>query len=235
MLRKMRTQPAYFQSPMKFRHTACLIAGSTLMLSAFAHAVEDKMPSPDPDLPQPFNVGIAQALLENSPFTRTLDLSDTLRLTGIAYVQGKAVATLVNKTTKQSYLVSDTPNAEGWRLAEASASSALNQTHIKLTVGSELVTIRYSDTQISPPKKGFDPLNPPTEKDFLSKDDNGKPYVRGSPYMIAEDYKRYKSLNKASHTLFMKFLHDNRDKMFSASPAERSELAHKGLNTAEGK
>ena len=75
----------------------------------------DMPPGPDPDVPQPLNTVAAQELLANSPFTRTLNLSDSLVLTGIAYVDGRAVATLVNRSTRETFLVSDEPNAQGWR------------------------------------------------------------------------------------------------------------------------
>ena len=99
------------------------------LLTPLSRAAEAK--TPDPDLPQPLDLNVTQSLLQSSPFTRALNLSEQLALTGIAYVQGKAVATLVDKATKKSYLVSETPNAEGWRLAEASASNEIKRSQKK--------------------------------------------------------------------------------------------------------
>ncbi len=102
----------------------------------------------DPDLPQPVNVAAQEKLIENPPFTRALNLSDSLVLTGIAYIEGKPVATVLNKATKESYVVSDEPNAQGWKLAGASASHTLTRTQAKLVVGNEIVTVRYSDEPV---------------------------------------------------------------------------------------
>ncbi len=87
-----------------------------------------------------------------------LDLSDTLKLTGIAYVQGKPVATLVNKTTKQTYLVTSEPNALGWKLAGVSTGSHISHAEVKIMVGGEIVSIRYSETQLAPAKRGLHAL-----------------------------------------------------------------------------
>jgi len=64
------------------------------------------------------------------------------------------MATLLDKNTKKRYVVGDSPNAQGWRLAEASLSNELHGTEIKLQVGEEVVTIRYSESQLNPPRTG---------------------------------------------------------------------------------
>ena len=46
----------------------------------------------DPDLPKPLDATVAQGLITNPPFTRALNLSDSLQLTGVASVGGKPVA-----------------------------------------------------------------------------------------------------------------------------------------------
>src|SRR5438067_2190625 len=76
----------------------------------------------DADLPQPFDGAAAQEILSNSPFTRPLNLAHSLRLTGIAYVEGHPVGTFLNKETKESFILSEEPNAQGWRLAETNPS-----------------------------------------------------------------------------------------------------------------
>src|SRR3954468_11535189 len=79
-----------------------------------------------PDLPQPVSPDELTALVTSSPFTRSLNLSDSLVLTGIAYIEGKPVATILNKATKENFVVSQEPNAQGWRLAETNATTQLN-------------------------------------------------------------------------------------------------------------
>jgi hypothetical protein len=110
----------------------------------------------DPDLPQPVNGAAVQEILANSPFTRSLDLSHTLQLTGIAYVEGHPVATFFNRETKGSFVLSDEPDQAGWRLLEALPSTELTRTVVKIQAMNELVTISFGDEQIDPgaSKKG---------------------------------------------------------------------------------
>jgi len=110
----------------------------------------------DPDLPQPIDSAAAQEILTNSPFTRSLDLSHTLQLTGIAYVEGHPMATFFNRQTKQSFVLSDEPDQAGWRLLEALPSTEFAQSTVKIQVMNELVTVGFEDRQIDPAasKKG---------------------------------------------------------------------------------
>ncbi len=124
-----------------------------LALSVAASAADKKKGAADPDLPQPFDSAVAQPLLDSSPFTRELNLSDSLTLTGIAYIMGKPVATVFDKAKKTSYVVSEEPNAQGWKLAEASAAVAINRSIAKIMVGGEVVTVRYSADQLTPDDK----------------------------------------------------------------------------------
>ena len=77
----------------------------------------------DPDLPQPFDSSALQAMMQKSPFNRVVDFAETYLLTGIARVDGKAMATLMHRETKKRFVVSDEPNAQGWRLAGVSGDS----------------------------------------------------------------------------------------------------------------
>ena len=214
------------------------ISRTLVHLGAFlllAHAWAGDPPKAiDPDLPQPLDVQGAQTILESSPFTRPLDLSDSLLLTGVAYVQGKPVATIADKNTKQRYLVSEEPNALGWRLTEATRNAEPRFTQVKLMVGAEVVTIRYSDSQLAPTtsKSTYMPSKIPTEEEFTGHDENGKAYVRGSVYLSDADRDRYRTLSKESHDKFRQEIRDNRDKMFSLSPEERAAYAKKVFDSA---
>ena len=128
------------------------------VLSVIASAADKKKSAADPDLPQPVDSALAQPLLDNSPFTRELNLSDSLTLTGIAYILGKPVATVFDKAKKTSYVVSEEPNAQGWKLAEASAAVAINRSIAKIMVGNEVVTVRYSSDQLSPGRQKEQPV-----------------------------------------------------------------------------
>src|SRR5436190_4082465 len=97
--------------------TAFLRFSAILLLATSLYA-EDQAATDDA-LPPPFDAGVADQLLTHSPFTRIVNLEDTLQLTGVAYVDGKPVATFVNRATKEHLTVSEEPNPQGWRITEA--------------------------------------------------------------------------------------------------------------------
>jgi hypothetical protein len=174
-------------------------------------------------------LSVAAPLIEKSPFTRPLNLSEKLQLTGIAYVQGKPVATLLDRETKQNYLVSEKPNALGWKLAGASASTALNLTSVQLQVGTEVVTIHYGDAQIAPkPQTKY-----PTDAEALTVV-NGLTYVKGSAYLSEADRERYyRGISREAHEKYREILRNNREMMLKATHEERAAFAKKMLDTVE--
>ncbi|MFV1995401.1 MAG: hypothetical protein ACC661_08180, partial [Verrucomicrobiales bacterium] len=90
-------------------------------------------------------------LMRNSPFTRSLNLSDLLILTGLATMDGKQVATLMNKETKETYVVSEEPNPQGWRMVEVSGNEDLEKVAAKIVIGEgEVVTVRYDKWALKP-------------------------------------------------------------------------------------
>jgi hypothetical protein len=192
--------------------------------------------APDPDLPQPVDLKVAAHLLSSSPFTRPLDLSQSLALTGIAYVEGKPVATLTDKRTKQNYLVSDQPNALGWKLAEANASSELRFTQIKMYVGGEIVTIHYGDQQLAPSKGASEAARwrSLTDKDIIRTDEKGQTYIRGTIYLPdAERERYYNGWSRESQDKFRQIIQDQRKMMFNASHEERSAFAKKAFDSID--
>ncbi len=73
---------------------------SALLFSAHCLPASD-VPASDPDLPQPFDYRALQSVVTQSPFSRTVSFDQTYQLTGIAYVDGHPVATLLNRETKK--------------------------------------------------------------------------------------------------------------------------------------
>lgn len=103
------------------------------------------------DLPKVLAAKDFSELMKNSPFTRSLDLSDSLILTGVAKVEGKAVATLMNKETKETYVISESPNAQGWKMVEISDEGGLEKVTAKIALsGGEVVTVRFDEAQLKP-------------------------------------------------------------------------------------
>ncbi len=194
----------------KFAAT-CFIFASALI------GAEDIKPVADPDLPQTFDANVAQPLLENPPFTRSINLSDSLVLTGIAYIDGKPVATIFDKSTKASYVVSEEPNQKGWKLAETNASTELKRTQAKIMIGGETVTIRYAAIQ-------------PSQQGDQNKDGRSGRWGGGDSGSSKHDYKkpseedinRYKALSDQARDKFHSALRDNREKMMMMSSEDRS-------------
>lgn len=187
----------------------------------------------DPELPQPFDATVAQPLLTASPFTRSLNLSDSLVLTGIAYIEGKPIATVLNKATKESYVVSEESNAQGWKLAETSATVALNKTQAKIMVGSEIVTIRYSEEQLTPEamkKGGFKPGQGGGGGE-QRPDDRGprREYPRPDP----ETMKRWQNLSDEAKNKLRERMMESREKLQNATAEERKAHMEKILEKAE--
>jgi hypothetical protein len=89
------------------------------------------------------------ALKGQSPFLRSLNLSDSLVLTGFADVEGERVATIMNKETKQTYVVSSQINSQGWKMVDLKTDADLEKVAAKVAVdGGEVVTVRYADIDL---------------------------------------------------------------------------------------
>ncbi len=185
----------------------------------------------DPDLPTPVSAQNLTTLMTASPFTRSLNLSDSLVLTGIAYIDGKPVATLLNKETKENFVVSQEPNAQGWRLAETTANGQLNRAQAKIMIGAEMVTVRYSDDQLSPEsmkKGGFKPGGGSTEQGVRSDGPR-----REGPRPSDDDRARFMALSDKAREQFIQKMRESRDKMMNASPEERMQYAKKMFERVE--
>ena len=191
----------------------------------------DAVAGGDPDLPAPISSQDLTTLMAASPFTRSLNLSDSLVMTGVAHINGKPVVTLLNKETKENFVVSQEPNAQGWRLAETSANGQLNRAQAKIMIGAEVVTVRYSDDQLSPEsmkKGGFKPGGGSTEQG--SRSDGPR---RDGPRPSDDDRARFAALSDKARDQFIQKMRESRDKMMNASPEERMQYAKKMFERIE--
>lgn len=104
--------------------------------------------------PQPVQEADVEALKANSPFLRPIDLSQTMFLSGVAREDGHLFATLQEKDSKKSYIVSDAANAQGWRLIGVAG----DQTDLKTVsatiamAGGEEFTVHFGELQLNPPE-----------------------------------------------------------------------------------
>ncbi|NNE92855.1 MAG: hypothetical protein HKN23_14520 [Verrucomicrobiales bacterium] len=107
-------------------------------------------------LPVPLSPENFSEVKTNSPFTRVLSLSDLYFLTGVAQIDGKPVATLKNRKTEKTVLISDTPNEQGWKLVGVDENTDITKITATISIGdgAELTTVQFSESQLKPaPKK----------------------------------------------------------------------------------
>lgn len=101
------------------------------------------------DLPQPVTPWHFQAILDHSPFTRSLGLPGGLVLSGVAEVNGETVATLIDTEDGRSIAISRVPNHRGWKLIELQRPDDLEVTKASVAVGNgEIIRVYYDKDQV---------------------------------------------------------------------------------------
>ena len=80
-----------------------------------------------------------------SPFLRSVGLSDSIVLTGVARIEDDVFATLFDTKTTESHVVSQHANSEGWQLVGIRGDETdLESLTAKIQIsGGEVVSIRY--------------------------------------------------------------------------------------------
>lgn len=91
------------------------------------------------------------ALRAASPFSRVLDIGETYALRGVASLDDIQIATLYNRETKKSILVTpEEANKEGMKLVGVSSGWDLNGVKATISFAGEEVELKYDQSQISP-------------------------------------------------------------------------------------
>ncbi|MDF1859176.1 MAG: hypothetical protein P1U87_03110 [Verrucomicrobiales bacterium] len=131
------------------------IAGLMLLPTApLASEAAEAPQEPASLLPTPVEPDQFAGLLDHSPFTRVLDLSETIRLTGVAVINGEQVATVRDREKGKSYVISGQPNKEGWKMVEVDPHIDLEKVSATISVnGGELVTLQFDEKQLHPEAK----------------------------------------------------------------------------------
>lgn len=148
---------------------------------------------PDPDLPQPFDPNTLAPVVTSSPFTRMVNMSDNLVLTGIAYIDGKPVATIFNMETKKSHIVSAEPNFQGWTLQEAMPAPDITRSQARISIGGEVVSVRYAALTAKDMSGGKKSERSEGDRGSSS---GGERYRGSSRGPSEEDRKRYEALSE---------------------------------------
>ena len=168
--------------------TSHLLRLSVLLPSAALLAAE-----PDPDLPQAFDPGTLSSVITTSPFTRMVNMSDNLVLTGIAYIDGKPVVTVFNMESKQSFIVGSEPNFQGWTLQEALPAPDITRSQARISIGGEVVSVRYAALTAKDMKAD---AKSPEQRSDRGSSSGGDRFRGSSRGPSEEDRKRYESLSE---------------------------------------
>ena len=91
------------------------------------------------------------ALRRTSPFTRVLSLPETYALRGVATINNEQVATLYNRETKKTIVVTpDGKNEAGLSLVEIVPASDLEGVAAKISFAGDEAELKYELSQIFP-------------------------------------------------------------------------------------
>ncbi len=199
-----------------------LVRTFALILSTSCLQADDA-PGIDDDLPQPLNLNFAETLVTQSPFTRSVNLEESLQLTSVAYVDGRPVATVLNKTTKERILVFEEPNALGWKLTGASAGVDVSNTEIQMMVGPEVVTMHYNDRQTDPGSK----IKSSSTSRLAGSGNKGSDKFRASNFLGENGRELYSSLSPEARDKFKDLLKSHLEKRPELTPEQSSAYAQK--------
>ena len=89
-------------------------AAATVLINSppFVEGEDSTIGSPSSFLPERIEESTFDALKSHSPFIRTLGLSDSVVLTGMARIESEVYATLFDTDTTESHIVTESSNSE---------------------------------------------------------------------------------------------------------------------------
>jgi hypothetical protein len=184
-------------------------------------AVESAPSQVDPDLPQPFDPASVAQVTAHSPFTRMVNMSDNLVLTGLAYIAGKPVATVFNKETKESHIVSTEPNFQGWVLNEALPAADVSRSRAIITIGGETVKLSYASLSADDIKGDRKKDKDRDRGDRSDRSSSSEGFRRESRGPSEEDRRRYEGLSDKAKEKFRDMMRSKfSDEKFRNAPDE---------------
>lgn len=213
---------------------ASLLLASLLACVALRGAEAQEVASAEASaIPAPVTADDFSALKTSSPFLRSLDLSQSLKLTGVARIEGQLYATLVDRESKKTHLVSQAANPEGWRMVAVAGNQAdLTSVTAEIAMASgEVFAVRYDETQLHPPENR---PGAPGGGGQVRRDANGRPIYtnfregisgdgfRGPPppEMVA----KLEKLDEPTRERLIQGIREYRDKNPNVSSEDRQKL-----------
>ena len=169
-------------------------------------------------LPRPLDPAHFESLRSSSPFRRTLNLSDTYALRGVANIGGEPVATLYNRESKKSVVVtSSAANGDGMQLVEVVPASDLTGVAAKISFSGEEVELSFEPERIAPVPKDA-PRQGEAGKDGKR---HGGEKRRGPS---KQDIERYKALSEKQREQFRAYIRQTMQKYPNLSREERGNM-----------
>lgn len=179
----------------------------------------------DPDLPKPFDPTTLESLIVSSPFNRAINPSDTLILTGLAYVGGKPIAHLLDTETKKTHVVSEKPNHDGWVLVNALPARDFKRAQATIRIGGEEVTIRSNATAAAESRKSPSGAPPPPSsggpREGRGPSEGDRGYSRDRRGPSKEDIERFQSMSQEAQEKVRNMFRDSREKLMNMSEDDR--------------
>jgi hypothetical protein len=145
--------------------------------------------------PEPPGESDFAALRKTSPFTRVLSLPGTYALRGVATINNQQVATLYNRETKKTIVVTpDGGNEAGISLVEVVPSSTLEGVAAKISFAGDEAELKYEMAEIFPQPR-------PPGSDGKG---GGKEGERRGP--SPQDIERFKALPEEKQTKLKEYI-----------------------------
>ena len=149
----------------------------------------------DSKSPQTPGAGDYSDLRQSSPFLRVLDPGETYSLRGVAFLDGREVATLYNRETKKSVVVTpDKPNEDGLQLVRVNLGGELEGVTATISIAGEEVELKYE-------LKGMFPV---AKVGGAAGGGKGEVEERRGP--SKEDIERYRSLSEEDRNKLRKYM-----------------------------
>lgn len=177
------------------------------------------------DLPRAVTEADFEMVKKSSPFLRTLNLSDTYLLRAVVSMGGESLATLYNRNTKETVVVSTASESRnGMRLMGVSKADDLGRVSVEVSVGGEVVELKYDEKSITPVGDGSSIGGGKAKAGKDGRD--GKEQPKGPR---PEEVKRYKELSPEKREKFHQYIRQTMKKYPDISREEKGNMIRGAL------
>lgn len=123
-----------------------------LLLALMAASSGGAGAKPESAVPVPVTAANFSHLLDQPPFRRSLSLSESMVLSGVAVLPDGPMVTLWNRRTGESFVVGTSPNPQGWKLLELTQSTDLRSVAAVISAAGQELSLRFDPERLTPPK-----------------------------------------------------------------------------------